>query len=328
MSLSGSLHYATYFDRHYASRGLALYESLVRHSPPFTLWVLCLDEVTAAALRGLALPNVELVPLVELEKAEPALLRVKPDRLPFEYYWTCGPAYLLHLLEQREIDLLTYLDADLFFFGDPSPLLAELGDGSIFAVPMRYGPAGPLVDTGARFNVGFNAFRRSSQGMACLARWREQCLERCYERPERGYGGDQSYLSEWPAHYSEFVASDNIGAGVAPWNLANFRLGASNGQPAVDGVPVVYYHFSCLRIVRPWLYEPNLRIRGVLLTAAVKRLLYAPYARSLRQATRRLRAVSRAVPEQDTLARRNSQVSPIETLLHRTFLVVTDSIVL
>jgi hypothetical protein len=34
----------------------------------------------------------------------------------------------LNLLEREsEVDLMTYLDADLFFFADPEPLFQELG---------------------------------------------------------------------------------------------------------------------------------------------------------------------------------------------------------
>src|SRR5439155_18303575 len=110
-------HYATYFDRHYLTRGLALYRSLVRHSPPFVLWVLCLDDETHRALSGLRLDHVGLVPPAEVERTDPALAAAKRDRKPVEYYWTCGPSFLLHLFRrQPEIDLLTYLDADLFFF--------------------------------------------------------------------------------------------------------------------------------------------------------------------------------------------------------------------
>src|SRR5205823_4080108 len=112
----GPIHYATYFDRHYLTRGLALYRSLVRHSPPFVLWVLCLDDETHRTLARLRLDHVNIIRLAELEEADPALLEVKPGRRPLEYYLTCGPSFLLHLLRrQSEIDLLSYLDADLFF---------------------------------------------------------------------------------------------------------------------------------------------------------------------------------------------------------------------
>jgi hypothetical protein len=116
-------HFATYFDRHYLSRGLALYESLRLHSPGFTLWVLCLDETTELVLRALALPSVELFTLKALENELPALLAVKPERTFLEYYWTLTAAWTLHVMESHPgIDLLTYVDADNFFYADPSPV--------------------------------------------------------------------------------------------------------------------------------------------------------------------------------------------------------------
>src|SRR5687767_6020387 len=103
------IHYATYFDRHYLTRGLALYRSLARHSPPFVLWILCLDDETYRLLAKLQLDQVELVRLAELERADPALVIAKSTRQTIEYYWTCGPAFLIHLLTRHpQIATLTY----------------------------------------------------------------------------------------------------------------------------------------------------------------------------------------------------------------------------
>lgn len=38
---------------------------------------------------------------------------------------------------------------------------------------------------------------------------------------------------------------DNIGAGLAPWNLANYQIACGRpvcNQLCVDGVPVIFYH--------------------------------------------------------------------------------------
>ena len=100
---AGLLDYATYFDRHYLIRGLALYRSLLRHSPPFRLWILCLDEETFTILSKLQFEHVELIRLSELERADPALLAVKPTRRGVEYYWTCTAAFLGHLFEHARL---------------------------------------------------------------------------------------------------------------------------------------------------------------------------------------------------------------------------------
>ena len=53
--------YCTLFDSKYASRGLALHESLMRHcSEPWTLDVLAIDEETFWLMYGLNLDNVPL----------------------------------------------------------------------------------------------------------------------------------------------------------------------------------------------------------------------------------------------------------------------------
>ena len=323
------LHYATYFDRHYLTRGLALHESLVAHSPPFTLWVLCLDETTEAVLKELRLPAVEMVPLADLERANPQLPAVRPGRTDLEYYWTLTPAWLLHLFErQPRIELLTYLDADLFFFDDPTPVYEELGAGAIMALPSRYSPYNRRLGWGSRFSVSFNVFRRSAESLSCLRRWREQCLEWCFEQLDHGRYGDQNYLDDWPELYPSFVAVANVGAGLGPWSLGARPLAAPGGCPHVDGVPVVFFHFGKLRIVRPWLYEPCFWTRRAPLTPVARYALCVPYIRELRRASKRARAVNPAVPRRDVRPRRLRQISVPQMLLQRTFLIVTDSFAL
>src|SRR5215211_7803733 len=125
---------------------------------------------------------------------------VKPTRQSVEYYWTCGPAFLAYVFDrQPTIELLTYLDADLFFFGDPLPLYQELAGGSVLLIEHRYASSAchRASDWGT-YNVGLLAFRRTSVGIACLRLWREQCLGWCFCRHEPGRFGDQMYLDTSP----------------------------------------------------------------------------------------------------------------------------------
>src|SRR3712207_8793431 len=51
----------------------------------------------------------------------------KSDRSHVEYLWTTTPAIILWLLTRHpEIDLLTYLDADLFFYSRSEEHTSEL----------------------------------------------------------------------------------------------------------------------------------------------------------------------------------------------------------
>ena len=68
--------YCTYFDHNYLRKGLALYLSLRQQSRPeqAVLAVLALSERCEQILKRLALADLVVIPLRELEPAEPRLL--------------------------------------------------------------------------------------------------------------------------------------------------------------------------------------------------------------------------------------------------------------
>ena len=164
-------HFCTYFDRHYLYKGLALYRSLARHCDAFTLWVLCFDQVTHEILSELDLPGVRLIARDEFERGDDALLEARRDRTLVEYYWTCTPSLLLYVLRYNpQGDILTYLDADLFFFSDPQPIYDELGAHSILIIEHRYAPKyAHFAETAGIYNVGALAFRHDRQGVLCVS---------------------------------------------------------------------------------------------------------------------------------------------------------------
>ena len=86
--------------------------------------------------------------------------------------------------------------------------------------------------------------------MKCLARWREQCIEWCYYRLEDGKMGDQKYLDEWPELYSSCHILMHPGAGIAPWNYAQYRFASDEaGRITVQGAPLVFYHFHQFQLL-------------------------------------------------------------------------------
>jgi hypothetical protein len=325
------LHYATYFDRHYLRRGLALYHSLVRHSPPFVLWVLCLDEETRRTLEWLQLEHVELIPLADLEREDRGLAARRETRQLFEYYWTCGPAFLLYLFQREStIQLLTYLDADLFFFDDPTPIYDELADGSILLIEHRWSPSVPeLTMQKGIYNVGLLVFRRTTAGLACLRSWREQCIDWCFDRVESDRFGDQKYLDDWPGQFEGVTVLRHRGAGLAPWNVGHRRYCYEQGRVKVDGDPLVFYHFNRLRVITQWLYEPNLWQFGQKLEPTFKRRVYGPYVLELRRASKAIRAAGGDVDPVDTLRfDRNILFLLTRMARHRSLLIATDAFVL
>jgi hypothetical protein len=276
------MHYCTYFDHRYLSLGLALYASMQRRCSTFCLWVLCLTDECYDTVASLELPHLIPLRLSELEAFDKELLDSKENRPSIEYYFTCTPSLMRWIFARRpDIDVLTYLDSDLFFFKDPAPLFVDFRDHSVFIVPHRFSRQNQhLARTSGDFNVGWLSLRRDQHGFECLEWWRQSCLRSCARTD--GQCGDQMYLNEFPVRFSNVYICDNPGVNLAPWNLDNYQLTADpSGAPEVDGVPVIFFHFSQLRRVARFLWRAPYRMFGVPITSDVRKFLFRPYLRAV-----------------------------------------------
>lgn len=244
------MHYfCTLFDSNYLAKGVAMLRSLRLHCPEARVYVLCMDDLAHSLLGKLALPGVVCLTLTDVE--DEALLAVKPERSMAEYCWTLSPCLPWYLFGRYpEIDRITYLDADLYFFSDVAPLFEEMGDASITIIEHRFVPELQHLEVRGRFCVEWVSFRRDEEGMACLRHWREQCIEWCFYRLEEDRMGDQKYLDKWPERYDSLCILQHPGAGVAPWNYARYAYGKDDrGGLTVDGLPLIFYHFHQLQLL-------------------------------------------------------------------------------
>jgi hypothetical protein len=273
------LSFCTVMDRNYLTRGLALYTSLRRHCPSFDLFVLCMDRATFDTLQGLTLHGMKPVPFDDV--ADEALLQASKGRTMKELSATCKSFFALWLLRRHPaIECLSFLDGDLFFFSNPAALLDHMEGASVAMTENRF-PARLEPDSSRDygvFNSGWVCFRRDARGLACLADWCGRCLEWCFDRVEDGKYGDQKYLEDWPRRFDGIVVLKHKGANLAPWNVEDYSVSRRQGLVLVDGDPVIFYHFSGLRQVRPWLYQSGLELPA---KGALRRWVYRPYLRTL-----------------------------------------------
>jgi hypothetical protein len=283
------IHFCTYFDRNYLTRAVALHQSLVRHSPPFTLWALCLDDESYAGLTALNFESLRPLRLSELESADPDLASVKTSRSTVEYYFTLSPCLPSYLLNQMPgIDSITYLDSDLLFYSSPQPIFDELATGSVAIVPHRFPPHLQSLAVHGTYNVALLTFRNDVRGRAVLERWREQCLEWCFDRVEDGKFADQGYLDGWPGLPGVKVI-EHLGVDLAPWNFMQYAVDAKSDPPTVDSQPLVFYHFQGFKSVLPGLWDPCLDPYGPM-DSHLKSRLYGGYLGELRAAQRLIRS--------------------------------------
>jgi hypothetical protein len=284
------IHYCTYFDRNYLTRAVAMHRSLVRHSPPFTLWALCLDDDAYRSVAALGMESLRPVRLSDVERADPALLQARKDRSIVEYYFTLSPVLPAYLLGQvPDIESITYLDSDLLFYSSPQPIFDELALGSVVIVGHRFPPQLSDLAVYGTYNVALLAFRNDDAGRAVLGRWREQCLAWCYDRVEDGKFADQKYLDGWPGVPGVRVLG-HLGVDLAPWNFMQYEIDIKASPPTVDGEPLVFYHFQGFKTVGPGLWDLGIDKYGAHMAADLRARLYGGYLRELRAADRMVRA--------------------------------------
>jgi hypothetical protein len=273
--------FCTLFDSFYLTRGLAMYESLMEHSSGFHLYIFAFDELSYKILNDLSLRNVTLIPLSDFETEE--LLAVKSGRSKAEYCWTCTPSVIYHVISYFNVAECTYLDSDLFFYSDPSVLIAELDchNKNVLITKHRYSFLPRLYEEkrAGIFCVQFMTFRNEASSLKVLDKWRKQCIEWCFARHEDGKFGDQKYLDEWPELYDNVHILEHQGGGIAPWNLTDYVF--KQADKAVTGrkkdsyisFNVVFFHYQYVKFLK----DGNFDIGWYIIPSGVKKLFYRKY---------------------------------------------------
>lgn len=318
-------YFCTYFDKNYLVKAVALIESLQKHnqSEKFTLFAVCFDEISRIILNDLQLQNVIAIPIHEIEQNDDALLAVKSNRSLVEYYWTLTPTIISKVLEKIPVNsILTYLDADLYFYSSIQPIYDELADNSCLIHEHRYSPElAYLEKESGKYNVGLLCFRNNNYGKEILIWWRERCLEWCYARFENGKMGDQMYLNDWTTRFQEVKVLENIGAGVAPWNHIQYCFSKNEDLVLVDNTPLIFYHFHSLAIVNPDLIIPT-KHTTYLFSREFLKLCFAQYLEALTSAISKIQSIfpefsfgiseTNVLSEKHTFFLRTSAVSQLD----------------
>lgn len=272
--------FCTLFDSNYLAYGLAMYESLQKNCREFHLFIFAFDDEVEKTLKNLALKNATIISLREFEDEE--LLRIKSSRGKGEYCWTCTPSTVFYVLKNFAVPSCTYVDADLYFFLDPKILIQELGEKSVSIIEHRYTPQYDQSEISGKYCVQFMTFKNNEAGLEVLKWWRDRCIEWCFAKAENGKFGDQKYLDDWMTRFNLVCELQNLGGGVAPWNVSQYNFVCEDEK--VFGIekksgkkfPLIFFHFHGFKI----LDENSIKLTDkYLLERNVRNLIYGPYIR-------------------------------------------------
>ena len=149
---------------------------------------------------------------------------------------------------------------------------------SILLIEHRYTKSQMSLEKySGRFNVQFITFSNNHDGKKALLWWKKRCIEWCFHRYEDGKMGDQLYLHDWPTRFKGVHILQNIGAGVAPWNVQQYKI-VKNDVISIDSTPLVFYHFHgfVIHSKRDFSLAPRYWIQN-----SAARHIYKPYIEAL-----------------------------------------------
>lgn len=286
--------FCTLFDSNYLDKGLTLYSSLEKVLNDFRLYILAMDEKCFEVLNDLNYSHIVPIEINKFSQSE-GLNELRKERSQTEFCWTCTAYLIDYVLTSYKEEICTYIDADMYFYSNPQCLLDEMGGKSVQIIEHRF--TNSIKDRisqkeSGRFCVEFNTFRNDESARELLQWWKSKCYESCSAKSEdQNVFGDQKYLESWANHPNVSVVS-NLGAGVAPWNVAQYKLssGSNDKLPIVlkhkkenKKMELIFYHYHNITYTNKHEVNINVYQRAWGIDDNLIKELYIPYLKEIDQ---------------------------------------------
>jgi hypothetical protein len=246
-----NVHYFTSIAANYIPKARILARSIKRHDPDARIHVVLCDTVPAGFdLASEPFDELHLVGDLNIPDVERWLFQ---HQLVEICTGAKGPA-LWKLLHQPGVEQVYYFDPDMVVFDDLSRLHAQLAGASVVLTPHLVAPESD--DRAVRhneitalkhgvFNLGFVGVRPTADGLAFAAWWRDRLLAWCWDDIPNGLFTDQRWCDLAPALFDGVRVLRDKHYNVATWNLTHRDVKlAEGGKLAIDGAPLVFFHFS------------------------------------------------------------------------------------
>jgi glycosyltransferase involved in cell wall biosynthesis/SAM-dependent methyltransferase len=244
-----ALDICTIIAKNYVAFARVLAKSFREQHPESRCWTLVVDD-TEGYLEPSGEP-FELVRTADLGIEDFEAMAARYDVL--ELSTAVKPWLLRHLLHDRGLERLAYLDPDIQVFAPLTEVDSLLDDHEMVLIPHL---TEPIPDDGRKpseadiliagaYNLGFVALSRRPEVDAVLDWWSERLEHDCVVAPERGIFVDQRWMDLLPGFVDRVAVLRDRGYDVAYWNLHARRLERTpDGGVLAGGAPLRFLHFS------------------------------------------------------------------------------------
>jgi lipopolysaccharide biosynthesis glycosyltransferase len=257
----------TIATKSYIPYAKTLMESVHRHNPQLSLYVLVADEVDSSLQTELHTSEcIDYLYLEDLQSVDPTSA-INSMAFYYNTFEFCnGIRGFLHryLYEKTEHEAWLYLDSDIFVLHSLDGLFESLSSASILLNPHLTSPVPkPYVNdcevpviTNGLYNSGFLGLKRSPTTAQFIQWFQERLIYYSFHDREhiwqRGLFVDQQWLNLVPLYFSDTQLVTTPGINLAHWNLfRNLAHQNKRGQFFIDKLPVVFVHFSGWDIQHP-----------------------------------------------------------------------------
>jgi hypothetical protein len=247
---------------------------------------LAIDDQVKTFCNQHGLTDITVVTLKELIEVFPELEKLEKERSRASFVFTLSPYWPLYLLKTyTDITGVTTLDADVFFLADPDLIFSQYPEAHILITPHNFSAELKRFEGFGLYNVSFQFFRNSKQGIDCLEQWKQDCANWCDDayNAELDQYADQKYLDKWPIEYPGLRVIDIAGAGIAPWNVDTASLQIKSGKWYCGESPLIYFHFHHLRVFGRYFAAHNMYNFSLFKYSPALKKLYQQYILQLRR---------------------------------------------
>jgi glycosyltransferase involved in cell wall biosynthesis/SAM-dependent methyltransferase len=245
----------TIVAKNYVAFARVLARTFREHNPQARCWTLVIDDVEGY-LDADAEP-FELLTTAELGIDNFAHMAARYDVL--ELSTAVKPWLLRHLLHERGLDRVAYLDPDIQVFAGLGGIGRLLDDHEMVLIPHL---TDPIPDDGLKpsesdivvagvYNLGFVALARRAEIDSLLDWWSDHLRSDCLVAPERGVFVDQRWMDLAPGFLDRLALLRDPGYNVAYWNLHARALARNGPEVTVNGSELRFLHFSGFDPLKP-----------------------------------------------------------------------------
>ncbi|CAN1484221.1 hypothetical protein MCERE3_00033 [Candidatus Nanopelagicaceae bacterium] len=274
----------TYFNAKFLIQGTVAINSFLAQNPGAIGYIYSDEQLVVDALQSrFQNENISVINLLGIPRIAKEMDEMRQDRSSIELLISLKPFLFLETLNEIPVGaILTYIDADLFFYRSLKPMLSAMNSVDILLTQHIFPDSMSESVKYGQINAGLISVRKSKAAEEVLTDWAAKCRQWCLLRLEDNKYADQLYLDAY-LDYSivKSIADPGINNGMYYFKVPR-RLSAISHKPIIDGSELVCFHFHGIRVTKNFVLTGFTRYNYPSNALKVWKLLYGKYISQIR----------------------------------------------